>query len=85
LKRCKRYPCLDHSAYEERIKAASKEEAKGIACRSEHKLARSTGRAVASPESQELLELQKEDREERVMNVDLKKMAPFHGFASINC
>jgi hypothetical protein len=67
------------------MKNGSKEEAKDIACRSDHKLARSTGRAVASPESQELLDLQKEDREERVMNVDLKKMAPMHhGFASIN-
>lgn len=71
----------DRSAYQERVEAATKEEAKDIASRSDRKLALQEEQLQVQKAQvqiqKELLELQKEDREERVMNMDVEKMAPW--------
>lgn len=72
---------MDRSAYEERVEAASKEEAKDIACRSDRKLALQEEQISIQKAQvqiqQEMLQFQKEDREERVMNMDVEKMTPW--------
>ena len=72
---------IDRSAYEERVQAASEEEAKVIASRSERKLAIQEEQLQiqkAQVEVQkEMLQLQKEDREERIMTMDVEKMQPW--------
>ena len=72
---------MDRNAYEERVEAATKEEAKDIASRSDRKLAlQEEHLQVQKAQVQiqrELLELQKEDREERVMSIDLEKLSPW--------
>ena len=72
---------MDRHAYEERVEAATKEEAKDIASRSDRKLAlQEEHLQVQKAQVQiqrELLELQKEDREERVMSIDLEKLSPW--------
>jgi len=69
---------MDRSAYEERVQAASEEEAKEIASRSERKLAIQEEQLQiqkAQVEVQkEMLQLQKEDREERIMTMGVEKM-----------
>jgi len=72
---------IDRSAYEERVQAASEEEAKEIASHSERKLAIQEEQLQiqkAQVEVQkEMLQLQKEDREERIMTMDVEKMQPW--------
>jgi len=72
---------MDRIAYEERQEAASKEEANDIASRSDRKLALQEAQLEISRAQvriqEEILALQKEDREERVMALDVDKMAPW--------
>ena len=72
---------MDRNAYEVRVEAATKEEAKDIASRFDRKLAlQEEHLQVQKAQVQiqrELLELQKEDREERVMSIDLEKLSPW--------
>ena len=72
---------MDSNAYEVRVEAATKEEAKDIASRSDRKLALQEEQLQVQKDQvqiqRELLELQKEDREERVMSIDLEKLSPW--------
>ena len=72
---------MDRNAYEVRVEAATKEEAKDIASRSDRKLALQEEQLQVQKDQvqiqRELLELQKEDREERVMSMDLEKLSPW--------
>ncbi|KAG2592312.1 hypothetical protein PVAP13_5NG550600 [Panicum virgatum] len=72
---------MDRNAYEVRVEAATKEEAKDIASRSDRKLALQEEQLQVQKDQvqiqRELLELQKADREERVMSMDLEKLSPW--------
>ena len=69
---------MDRHAYEERVEAATKEEAKDIASRSDRKLALHEEQLQIQKAQvqiqQEMLQLQKEDR---VMSMDVDKMTPW--------
>jgi hypothetical protein len=71
----------DRSKYDARVEAATIEEAQAIATRAERKLALQE-KHLSIQEKQleiatELLNLQKEDREDKVMSLDVEKMAPW--------
>ncbi|KAG8082891.1 hypothetical protein GUJ93_ZPchr0014g47396 [Zizania palustris] len=71
----------DRSKYDARVEAATIEEAQAIATRAERKLALQE-KHVSIQEKQleiatELLNLQKEDREDKVMSLDVEKMSPW--------
>ncbi|KAG2610251.1 hypothetical protein PVAP13_4KG177600 [Panicum virgatum] len=72
---------MDRNAYEVRVKAATKEEAKDIASRSDRKLSLQEEQLQVQKDQvqiqRELHELQKADREERVMSIDLEKLSPW--------
>lgn len=65
---------VDRAAHAERIEMAAKEESREIASRADRKL-RMLERQMKIQE--EMLQLQKDDREERVMNMDVDKLLPW--------
>jgi hypothetical protein len=71
----------DRSKYDARVEAATIEEAQAIATRAERKLALQEKHVSIQGKqleiATELLNLQKEDREDKVMSLDVEKMSPW--------
>jgi hypothetical protein len=72
---------MEHGAFEERQDATSREEATHMVVRSDRKLALQEEVIIIQKASleiqQQMLKLQEEEREERVMTMDVNKMEPW--------